>query len=514
MKKLKIKEKIGLHPVMMYLVLSLIVIVVSGILSWFNVQATYNQISPVTGEYVVTTEAINSLFSLSGLKYIFTNTVSNFANFTVLSNLIIILLGVGVMEKSGFLKTLITLFTKKFKKTTVTFFLILICLITSIIGDLSYLIFIPLSALLFLYGKRNPLLGIITSFAALTCGSCLSVVLTSVDSSLISVTILNSQMLLGNYTINSASFMFIMALALILLAFLLTSITENFVAKRLEKYEFVDEDVEEELVPTKLKLRGLIFAAIVGFIYLLIFIYNIIPGLPFSGNLLDYSQTLYIDKLFSYESFFSNGFVFIVAVFFVLLGLSYGIGAKTIKNNKDFIDGLGHSLNGIGKILVMIFTAATFISIFKQANIGNVVTVALANLLGKASFSGLPLLILLFIISVVATIVLPGSLAKWSILASTAIPALMNAGVSPEFSQVAFRLGEGVSLGLTPVFAYFIVYLAYLEKYSQNEKNISLFKAIKVQIPYTVITFLVFLSLIVLWYVIGLPLGIGSSVAL
>lgn len=499
---------------MMYLILSLIIIVLSGILALFNVQATYNEISSITGEYTVATEAVRSLFSLSGLKYIFTNTVSNFANFTVLSNLIIILLGVGVMEKSGFLKTLITLLTKKTKKTTVTFFLILICLLSSIMGDLSYLIFIPLSALLFLYGKRNPLLGIIASFAALTCGSSLSVFLTSIDSSLITVTDLNSQILLGSYSINSTSFFFIMTVSLIVLAFLLTNLTENFIAKRLEKYEFVKEEIEDDLVLTKSKMRGLILAGIVGFIYLIIFVYNIIPGLPFSGKLLDYSQTLYIDKLFSYESFFSNGFVFIVAVFFCLLGLSYGIGAKTIKNNYDFVDALGHSLNGIGKILVMIFASATFISIFKQANIGNVITVSLANILSKSAFSGLPLLVLLFIISAISSLFLPGSLAKWSIIASSAVPVLMNAGISPEFTQAVFRLGESVTLGLTPVFAYFIVYLAYLEKYSQNEKKISLFKAIKMQIPYTAITFLVFLGIIILWYIIGLPLGFHAGVAL
>ncbi len=500
---------------MMYLLLSLIVIILSGILSWFNVQATYNQVSTVTGEYNVTTEAVNSLFNLSGLKYIFTNTVSNFANFTVLSHLIIILLGIGVMEKSGFLKTLVTILTKRTKKTTVTFLLILACLISSIIGDLAYIIFIPLSALLFLYGKRNPILGMIASFASLTCGSAISIFLTSVDSSLRNITILNSQILIGSYTISPFAFIFIMSITVLILAFLLTNITENIVAKRLEKYEFnEEEEVVDEITLTKSKMRGLAFAGIVGLIYLIIFIYNIIPGLPFSGNLLDYHQELYIDKLFSYESFFSNGFVFIIAFFFILLGLSYGIGAKTIKNNKDFIDGLGHSLNGIGKILVMIFAAATFISIFKQTNIGNVLTVTLANLLDNTSFNGLALLLLLFIISIISTLFLPSSVSKWTILATTAIPALMKAGISPEFGQVVFRFGESVSLGLTPIFAYFIVYLAYLENYSQNEKNISLFKAIKVQLPYTITTFLVFLAIIVLWYIIGLPLGISSSVAL
>ena len=94
MKKLRTKDKIGLHPVMMLLVLSFATIVISGILRLFNVQATFNKISSVTGDFQVTTEAVNSLFSLSGLKYIFTSTVSNFANYAVLTNLIIILLGV------------------------------------------------------------------------------------------------------------------------------------------------------------------------------------------------------------------------------------------------------------------------------------------------------------------------------------------------------------------------------------------------------------------------------------
>ncbi|MDE6284305.1 MAG: AbgT family transporter, partial [Bacilli bacterium] len=152
MRKLKNRKKVGLHPVMTLLILCFVVILLSGILSLFNVQSTFNQISTKTGEYQVTTEAVNSLLSLSGLKYIFTSTVSNFANFTVLSNLIIILLGIGIMEKSGFLKTLVILLTKKAKKNTVRFLLVFLCVISSIIGDLSYIIFIPLSALLFQYG--------------------------------------------------------------------------------------------------------------------------------------------------------------------------------------------------------------------------------------------------------------------------------------------------------------------------------------------------------------------------
>ena len=66
-----------------------------------------------------------------------------------------------------------------------------------------------------------------------------------------------------------------------------------------EKYEFKEEKKEFKL--TKRELRGLLFAGTVGLVYVLFFIYNIIPGVPFGGNLLDYKQVLYIDKLFSYN---------------------------------------------------------------------------------------------------------------------------------------------------------------------------------------------------------------------
>lgn len=513
MKKLRTKDKIGLHPVMMLLVLSFATIVISGILRLFNVQATFNKISSVTGDFQVTTEAVNSLFSLSGLKYIFTSTVSNFANYAVLTNLIIILLGIGIMVKSGFLKTIITLMTKKAKKTTVTFVLVLISILASLIGDLSYIILVPLGALLFLYGKRNPMIGIITTFASLTCGSALSLFLTSYDSSLINITLNNVNIINSGYNISSWSFILANVILIIALSFVITNVTENYLVKKLPKYEFSEEEVEEELVLTRKQMRGLLFSLFAGLLYLLIFIYNIIPGLPFSGNLLDYSQSLYIDKLFSYNSFFSNGFVFVVAVFFVILGLSYGIGAKTIKNNKEFVDALGHSLNGIGKILVMIFAASAFINIFKQSNIGNVVAGALTSLMQNSNFGGLPLVLLLFIFAGVIALFQPTVLFSYNIVSGVIIK-LMNAGISPEFTQLVFRLGSSVTLGLTPVFVYFVVYLAYLENYNQSNKPITIKEAIKYQLPYAAVTCVLYLLFIIIWYLVKFPIGVGAGVGL
>lgn len=513
-KRKKIKEKITLHPVMAFIVLIVGAILLSGILSLFNTSATYNAINSTKLDYLSTTESVNSLFSLSGIKYIFSNTVSNFANFTVLPHLIIVLLGIGVMEYSGFLKTAVGLLTKKAKKKVITYVIVLICLIASIMDNLPFIAFIPLSALIFKYGKRNPNIGIIASFAALTCGYGLSIFFTSVDSSLAKLTVNAAHMLDANFTFGTFSLMLIMVVAILVMSFVITEITENYIVRKLPKYEFEeDETISEDKELTKGELKGLVLAALGSLAYLIIFIYNIIPGLPFSGNFLNYSENLYIDKLFGADSFFANGFVFIVTMLFIIWGLLYGIGAKTIKNNREFIESLGYSLNGIGKTLVLIFAGATFISIFKQTNIGNVIVAGLTNLIANSNFTGLALVILLFVSSMIATLFVPGTLAKWSIMSSQVVPAFINVGISGEFAQLIFRFGECATLCLTPMFAYYIVYVAFLEKYNQNEKSMNILSSIKYQVPYAACTAGVLLALIVLWYLISLPLGFGGTVA-
>ena len=509
----KEKTKMTLHPVMSFLILSGITILLSGLLYLLEFQQTVYTINATTLEYSTELVEITNVFSLEGLKYIFSSTVSNFVNFAPLSSLIIILIGFGVMEKSGFLKTAITFLTKKMKKNTVTFILVFMSVIASVMGEISYIIILPLSAAIFKYGKRNPALGLIAAFAGLTCGSGISFIFTSIDSSLLSQSLLAARVLDINYRMASISAIFIMAVAVILLSFIITWITENVIAKRLNNVVNEDEENEDKLL-TRRELRGLLFALFAASLYVIIILYNIIPGLPFSGNLLDNTQILYIDKLFSYNSFFSNGFVFVVSMFFLLLGLFYGLGARTIKNNKDFVDALGHSLDGIGKTLVIILAASLFISIFKYSNIGTVIVAYLTSLFRNISFQGLPLVILLFVVSAIATIFIPTSITKWSIIAPTVVPVFMNAGITPEFAQVIFRFGEGITMGLTPIMAYFVIYLAILDKNNPEEKPISLWQGIKFQVPYAVATAIVLLVLIVLWYIIGLPLGINGSTVL
>ena len=512
MKKVKkIREKMLLHPIMTFLILIGTTIILSGILELFAFHGDYSVANANTNTLETKTIIVNSLFSLSGIKYIFSNTVSNFASFAPLVNLIIILLGIGIMDKSGFLETFFCALTHKVRKNVVTFVLVLLGIILSIIGDISFIVLIPLSALLFKYGKRHPQAGIITAFASIACGTAINIILNSTDSSLITYTESAAQILDKTYNFSYFGLVFIMIIAAVDLAFIITNVTEKITIPKLGKFEY---EGEEKVVLTKKEKRGLLIATFFGIIYLLIFIYNIIPGLPLSGNLLDYTQTRYIDKLFGYNSFFNSGFIFIITLLFFILGLSYGIGAKTIGNHKDVCVDISHSLDYLGKTLVLIFFASTFISIFKYTEIGNVITALLSGLISNSNFSGIPLIILVFLVSIITTIFVPQSVTKWSILSGSIVPTMMNSGMSAEFAQLVFRAGESITYGLTPMLAYFVIYLAFMEQYNQDSKGISIGKTIKYIMPYAMFTIVLWLVLLVVSYLIGLPIGVGTSAIL
>jgi aminobenzoyl-glutamate transport protein len=81
------------HPATLFAMLALLVVVMSGIVSMFDVSVTH----PGTGESV---EAVN-LLSREGLARILTNMVTNFTAFAPLGTVLVALLGIGVAEGTG-----------------------------------------------------------------------------------------------------------------------------------------------------------------------------------------------------------------------------------------------------------------------------------------------------------------------------------------------------------------------------------------------------------------------------
>jgi aminobenzoyl-glutamate transport protein len=301
--------------------------------------------------------------------------------------------------------------------------------------------------------------------------------------------------------------------ALVIGAVVLTYITETITAPRLAKYE-VDENeiVADKDALTRRELRGLIFAGAGALLYIIIFIYNIIPKVPFGGNLLDYRQARYIDKLFGVDSFFNQGFVFVITILFVICGLLYAIGAKKITNHRELCTYFSQSLDGIGKVIVLVFFASMFISLLKYTNIGELITAFLSNVIAKSSFTGVLSLMLLFVISMVSTLFLPSLTSRWQIMAPTVVPAMMTTGFTPEVIQLVFTVGSSVAYILTPAMAYYVIYVSYIEKY--NKEGTGLKKSLTYLLPYSLGIMIMWIVLIVLFYIIRLNIGISTGMLL
>ena len=499
------KKKVKLSPIMTFIIMTIIVIVLSGFLHLLNIQAEYSTVNTVSNEVVNNVVEVENLFSTSGIKHIVTSAVNGFVNFEPLATLIIILIGLGILEKTGFMRSFFTILTRNSKRNTVTFILIFICLLFSILGNSGFVIMLPIAALLFKYGRRNPLGGIIASFASLSFGYGINVFLSSNDSSLLTLTINAAKTLDPKYKIRIFFALFIMVVLLIAISVVFTYITEKKVMPKLPRYEYD----EEALVITNKELRGLIIGLGLGIIYTLLVIYMIIPGLPLSGAFLDHSGERYIDMIFGNNSLFAKGFIFIVTFAFFLIGIGYGFMTKTIKNNKDVTDSLGHSLDDIGSIIVLIFFASLFINVYEESHIGLVITGFISSLIGSLNFTGIGLILITLICIAIANIFCPSSIVKWSMLSSIIVPLFMNASISPEFSQLVYVAGDSITNGLTPLFMYFVIYIAFMEKYNKGEM-VTLFGSIKTLIPYSVYSLIIWAIVLVGFYLIGIPIGIGS----
>lgn len=79
-KKLKLK-KFFFHPITMFLVGTILVMLISLILSSFEMQSTYNSITTNGKDLTSKLVVVENLFNYENLKYLISNTVKNFMDF-------------------------------------------------------------------------------------------------------------------------------------------------------------------------------------------------------------------------------------------------------------------------------------------------------------------------------------------------------------------------------------------------------------------------------------------------
>jgi aminobenzoyl-glutamate transport protein len=490
-------EKVGNmlpHPATLFVILAALVLVVSAITAGLGVSVKH----PGTGEEV---KAV-SLLTISGLHRILTNLVTNFTGFAPLGTVLVALLGIAVAEASGFISAILRLAVIKAPAKLLTFVVVFAGVVSHVASDVGYVVVIPLGAVIFYAVGRHPLAGLAAAFAGVSGGFSANLLLGPTDTLLAGITQEAAKILDTAYTVTPAANYYFMAASAFLVAICGTFITEKVVVPRLGEYVpkgDVDVKVEEFTSLTPAEKRGLWYALIAGLILVGIILFGLIPD---NGFLREPKTNGVLD------SPFLKGIVAVIFTFGVVLGLAYAFGAKTMKNDSDVMTAMEGSMRTLAGYLVLAFFAAQFVAFFNWTNLGVITAVNGAELLKSLNISGVPLIVSFVIVTVILDLVVGSASAKWAVMAPVFVPMLMILGYSPETTQAAYRIGDSVANIITPLMSYFPLIVAFAQRY---DKDAGIGTIMALMMPYSVVFFLAWTGLLIVWYLLGLPLGPGAE---
>jgi len=500
----KKKDKIY-GPVFIVLIVALGISFISMFFSIFEIESYKTVIANGTLESSLV--SVKNILSIDGFKYLFTNIISSFKNFEPLVLLIISLFGISICERSGLFYAIFAPL-KKVKFNFIIFLTLIAGIASTIIGEYSYIFLLPLIGAIYKYLEKNPILGIMIVFIGITLGFGTGLMFNYNDHLLGLLTQASASLDIDdNYKYSLLTDVYIRLFSSLALAYFGTMIIEKLLVPKFTK-KYVYE--EEELIVSK-KAKRVTLYSFLGII--LVILYMILPiKLPLAGILLDNSQTRYIEMLFSNGSPFGSGLVFIITLILISCGYIYGKISKNIKSGHDFSVGLAKSFENLGFLFVLMFSISIVTLVIKYTNIGVVVGAKLIEFMGQFQFSGIPLIITFILFVILMSLLIPDTYAKWQLISPTMIPLFMQSNITPGFTQFIFKVADGIGKCINPLFVYFIIMLAFLEKYQiSDKKQISVFGTYKMMLPTIILLSLISILIIVLWYLIGLPIGVGIS---
>jgi aminobenzoyl-glutamate transport protein len=521
------------HPAVMFLALCIGVIVLSQVLAWIGVSATYEVVEPppqeiqteyVGGsslpaetmpsqppgadEYVVVekTAEIKGLLTADGVRYLFTSFVPNFMGFTAMGIILIVMIGVGVAERSGLISALIRRLVAASSPAALTYIIVFLGIISSIASDAGYLVLIPLGAVAFKSVGRHPLAGMAAAFAGVAGGFGVNLLITPTDAVLTEITNESIALVDPSQSIDlTANFWFGIG-STILLTVLLGITTSRIVERRLGTYDpshapgadspqiqAADEapEIDEAAERRGLRVSGLWFLATALGITLLTVLPNAPLRDPDTGSIIGTSP-------------FMDGLIVIISVLFLAAGVGFARGAGTLRGKGDIIDAITKSWAGLAGLLLLFLLIAQFIAYFNYSNMPQVAAVKLGDLIEGLDIGSAWLLIIAILITLVVGILIPQAIAKWALLAPIFIPLFLRLGVEPEAVLAAYRVGDSPVNIVTPIMAYFPLIVVFAARY---DKRSGIGTVIALMLPYFVLMSVVWIGFFLAWYLLGIPWG-------
>ncbi len=520
------------HPVLMFSYLILGVIVLSAVLSLLGVSVTelvavpvpveatpnfYEDVSEYTlsgigtedVDYVIQeqTITINSLLSIDGIRFLFTSFVPNFQGFGALAVTLIAMMGAGAAEVAGLMAALIRKLVKVAPRALIAYLIVFVGVLASVASDAGYLILIPLGAAAFLAVGRHPIAGLAAGFGGVAAAFMANLIPTPNDAMLFEITN-ESIALAGGAPISITADYFFQAASALLLTVVIGFVIVRIVEPRLGKYDpsqagdpdqaAAADEIDPALEARGLRRAGLAFLVVLGVVLLA----TLPPGAPLrdpeTGAII--GQTPFMGSL-----------LFIVMLCFFIPGIAYGSAVGKYKGPNDVIAAVVKTFAGLGGLIFMLLMISQFIAYFNYSNLPSLIATALAEWLGQAGIPAIPLLVGFVLVIVVLDFIIPGSLAKWAIFAPIFVPLFIRLGVPAQTVFAAYRVGDSPINTLTPLMVYFPVIVAFAQRYQKNSGVGSL---VALMLPLAGVVLVAWLVFLILWFLLGVPLGPGYPVRL
>lgn len=484
------------HPTLLFIALCAAVL----LLSWFASLVPLTAVHPVTGEQI----AAQSLLNGAGLRKIIQHTVSNFVQFAPVGTVLVAMLGIGIAEQSGLLATVLKALIVRTPRTLLTFIVVLSGVLSSLGADSGYVVLIPLSAILFASAGLPPLAGIAAAFAGVSGGYSANLAIGPLDVILAGLSTEAVAIVNQDYSVLATGNYYFMLASTVLIALCGTWVTERWVLPYLsagtDALATDNASDSGELRLTAAQLAALKQTALFTLLFVALLMLATIP----EGAALRDSKDGSLKPLLS-------GIVVIIAVYAALAGIVYGRRAGTFDSSTTVIQSMESSMASMASYLVMMFFAAQFVNYFIWTDLGLITAIAGASWLKSLALPTSLMMCVLILLAASINLLIGSASAKWALLAPIFVPMFYLLGISPETTQMAFRVGDSCTNIITPLMPYFALVVAFVQRY---DKSAGIGTVIAMMLPYAALFLLAWSLLLCGWILLDLPLGPGATVLL
>lgn len=440
----------------------------------------------------------NNLLSSDGLWWLISHLVENFIRFPPLAIVLVGMLGIGLAERSGLLPSLFRQLAHKTPARLLTPVMIFLGVQSSMALDAGYVVLPPIAAALYLAAGRPALAGIAAAFAGVSAGFSANLFITALDPLLAGFSQSGASLVAPDYRVAVTANWWFMIVSTIVLTGVGWAVTAWFVEPRLENQEPGESTATDNVatdfaaMDSAIEWRALRRAgAAFAILLLLILLAILLPGAPLYGQGEHFPRWV-------------EATVPLLFLCFFIPGLVFGISSGSIRSDRDAARMLYDTIAGLGSYIVLAFFAAQFVETFRYSGLGEMLAVAGGGLLAELAIP-LPLLMIGFILLTGMMNLLIGSAsAKYAFFAPVFVPMFMQVGVSPELTQVAYRIGDSVSNIITPLNPYMIIIIALVQRYARQA---GFGTVLALMFPYSLAFLAIWIVLLAAWLLLGIPLG-------